>query len=82
MLNVKLDISNLTDIPVSRQKWVGWPEGISDDLTLAQIEIPRHHELFLSVLPRSSGRDVRMLLNFLKSLWNNLGTSGKRLDII
>ena len=58
VLNVKLDASNLTDITVSRQKWIGWPEGISDDLTLAQIDIPRHHEMQLSLLPRSSGRDV------------------------
>jgi hypothetical protein len=67
VLNVKLDASNLTDIPVSRQKWTGWPEGISDDLTLAQIDIPRHHEMQLSLLPRSSARDVRKNLKI--ELW-------------
>ena len=61
VLNVKLDVSQLSDIPVSRQKWTGWPEGITDDLTLAQIGIPRQHELQLSTLPRSSGQDVSYL---------------------
>ena len=61
VLKVKQDASNLTDIPVSRQNWTGWPVGISDDLTLAQIDIPRHHEMQLSLLPRSSSRNVRKI---------------------
>lgn len=61
VLNVKLDVSQLSDIPVSRQKWTGWPEGITDDLTLAQIGIPRQHELQLSTMPRSSGHDMPVI---------------------
>ena len=61
VLNVKLDVSQLSDIPVSRQKWIGWPEGTTDDLTLAQIGIPRQHELHLSALQRSSGQDVSII---------------------
>lgn len=68
--NVKFNVSNVTDIAVSRQKWVGWPEGISDDLSLAQIGIPKQHELYLSILsrqPTASGRDVSITLGFTGS---------------
>ena len=58
VLNVKLDVSTFTNIPVSRQKWSGWPEGITDDLTLAQIGIKREHHMSLSIAPRHTGRDV------------------------
>ena len=67
VLNVKLDVSQLSDIPISRQNWIGWPEGTTDDLTLAQIGIPRHHELQLSALPRATAQDVSKVKNiFLK----------------
>ena len=62
MHNVKFNVSNVTDIPVSRQRWVGWPDEVTDDMSLAQIGIPRQHELHLSVLSRlqsvTAGRDV------------------------
>jgi len=58
VLNVKLDVSTFTNIPVSRQKWSGWPEGITDDLTLAQIGIKREHHMSLSIAPRHTGRDM------------------------
>ena len=62
VLNVKLDVSQLSDIPVSRQNWLGWPEGTADDLTLAQIGIPRQHELQLSALPKNSSHDVSIYI--------------------
>ena len=65
VLNVKLDLSNVTNIPVSRQKWIGWPEGISDELTLAQTGISRKHKFYLSEGPRpnatTSVRDVSLM---------------------
>ena len=68
LLDVKLSLCNLTDIPVSRQKWIGWPDRVSDDLSLAQIGIPRHHKLYLSALPRpqsaTAERDVSKYPNF------------------
>ena len=41
VLNVKLDLSTLTEVSVSRQIWTGWPDDVADELTLAQIGIPR-----------------------------------------
>ena len=45
---VKVDISDVTDIPVSRQKWEGWPENVYDNLTLERSGIPREHRLYVS----------------------------------
>lgn len=39
VLNIKLDIATLTDIPVSKQLWTGWPKDVSDDLSLAQLGV-------------------------------------------
>merc|ERR1719510_2103123 len=58
VLNVKLDVLTFTNIPVSRQKWSGWPEGITDDLTLAEIGIKREHHMSLSIASRHTGRDM------------------------
>jgi len=62
VLNVKLDLSSLTNVPVSRQKWTGWPDDIADELTLAQIGIPREHHLTMDQLPRpGAGRDMPVI---------------------
>ena len=37
----------LTNISVSKQIWKGWPEDIADELSLAQIGIPKRHKLSL-----------------------------------
>ena len=37
----------LTNIPVSKQVWRGWPESIADELSLAQIGISRKHKLYV-----------------------------------
>ena len=47
VLDIKIDISMLTNIPVSKQVWRGWPESIADELSLAQIGIPKKHKLFV-----------------------------------
>jgi hypothetical protein len=40
-----MDASDMTNIAVSKQKWTGWPDDISDELSLAQIDIPKRHSL-------------------------------------
>lgn len=48
----------LTNIPVSKQVWRGWPDNIADELSLAQIGIPKKHRLF--VKPKDDGaRNVK-----------------------
>ena len=49
VLNVKMDASDMTSIAVSKQKWTGWPADISDELSLAQIDIPKRHSLTVNV---------------------------------
>ena len=49
---VKVDISDVTDIPVSRQNWEGWPEHVYDNLTLEKSGIPREHKLCVSSIPK------------------------------
>jgi hypothetical protein len=44
-----MDASDMTSIAVSKQKWTGWPADISDELSLAQIDIPRRHTLSVNV---------------------------------
>ncbi|CAB4062344.1 FAF1 [Lepeophtheirus salmonis] len=50
VLSVKLGTSNVTNIPVSKQVWTGWPEDVNDDLSLAQLGIPQEHYLTLKRL--------------------------------
>ena len=47
VLDIKIDISMLTNIPVSKQVWRGWPNDIADELSLAQIGIQKRHRLFV-----------------------------------
>merc|ERR1712223_1969805 len=47
VLDIKIDISMLTIIPVSKQVWRGWPESIADELSLAQIGIAKKHKLYV-----------------------------------
>lgn len=48
VLNVKLDVSSVTNIAVSKQAWRGWPENVNDDLSLAQLGIPTQHNLYVN----------------------------------
>ncbi len=34
LLEVKLDVSDLTNIPVRNQLWTGWPPNLTDDVSL------------------------------------------------
>jgi len=52
VLNVKLDLSTLTEVSVSRQIWTGWPDDVADELTLAQIGIPREHHLTIDQIQK------------------------------
>ena len=54
LLNIKLDIATLTDIPVSKQVWTGWPKDSSDELSLAQLGIPQEHHLTVNRLASES----------------------------
>jgi len=45
---VKLDLADVTNIPVRQQNWVGWPQNVYDSLTLEKSGIPRLHKLYLS----------------------------------
>ena len=47
VLDIKIDVSMLTNIPVSKQVWRGWPESIADELSLAQIGISKKHKLYV-----------------------------------
>ena len=47
VLDIKIDVSMLTNIPVSKQVWRGWPESIADELSLAQIGINKKHKLYV-----------------------------------
>ena len=46
---VKTDVSTVTDIPVYRQRWEGWPASTADHHTLTQTGIPREHTLRVAV---------------------------------
>ena len=60
VLDIKIDVSMLTNIPVSKQVWKGWPEFVADELSLAQLGIPKKHKL--SVRPKDdTSRNVSLL---------------------
>jgi hypothetical protein len=53
-----MDASDMTSIAVSKQKWTGWPADISDELSLAQIDIPRRHTLSVNVATTTTTADA------------------------
>ena len=61
ILDIKIDVSMLTNIPVSKQVWKGWPDNIADELSLAQIGISKKHKL--SVKPKDDTSRNMPLLN-------------------
>jgi hypothetical protein len=61
VLDIKIDVSMLTNIPVSKQVWRGWPESIADELSLAQIGISKKHKLYVKPKDDTS-RNVSNLL--------------------
>merc|ERR1719369_688929 len=59
VLQVKTDVSTVTDIPVYRQRWEGWPPNTGDHLTLTQSGIPREHILSVSI--QSAGNSMPVI---------------------
>merc|ERR1719342_1586419 len=49
---VKRDVATVTDIPVFRQEWKGWPEGCNDELSLIQIGLESGTELRVNSVRR------------------------------
>ena len=60
VLNIKLDTATMTDIPVSKQVWTGWPEGANDELSLAQIGMQQEHHLTVARKPPEPPRSVSL----------------------
>lgn len=56
VLDIKIDVSMLTNISVSKQIWKGWPEDVMDELSLVQTGIPKRHKL--SLRPKDSSLDM------------------------
>jgi len=54
VLQVKTDVHAVTDIPVYRQRWEGWPENTVDHMTLDKTGIPREHILSVSLQAENS----------------------------
>jgi hypothetical protein len=75
VLKVKLDVATVTGIAVSKQEWTGWPEAAqSDELSLAQIGIPREHSL--TVNDKSGARNVSADCSFqMTRLGSTAGTA-------
>lgn len=66
ILAVKTDVYTVTDIQVRHQKWIGWPNGVSNSMSLADTGIGFEHNFNLE-----STRDSK---NESGSL-NNTGSS-------
>jgi len=54
VLQVKTDVHAVTDIPVYRQRWEGWPANTLDHVTLDKVGIPREHILSVSLQAENS----------------------------
>jgi hypothetical protein len=68
VLEIKIDMSMLTNIAVSKQSWTGWPADIADELSLAQIGIPKRHKLSLRPIPEA--RSVSLYINMYIRMHN------------
>jgi FAS-associated factor 2 len=55
---VKRDVSTVTDIPVFRQSWTGWPEHTNDELSLIQIGLPTDSTLRVTLVRKHDGDDA------------------------
>jgi len=55
---VKRDVSAVTDIPVFRQEWTGWPEHTNDELSLIQIGLPNDSTLRVTLVRKHDGDDA------------------------
>jgi len=55
---VKRDVSAVTDIPVFRQEWTGWPEHTNDELSLIQIGLPNDSTLRVTLVRKHDGEEA------------------------
>ena len=71
---MKLDVSSVTNIAVSKQVWTGWPDNVNDDLSLAQLGIPSEHNLYVN---RKENVSVvsNSLMGRIESISLNIGHS-------
>merc|ERR1712018_924525 len=77
ILDIKIDVSMLTNIPVSKQIWKGWPDNIADELSLAQIGIPKKHKV--SVRPKD---DTSRNMPLVNSAVAGTSTSGATARVV
>ena len=56
-LQVKRDVATVTDIPVFRQSWSGWPEDCNDDLSLLQVGLQSEAVLRVNLVRRHDKQD-------------------------
>ncbi|XP_055702324.1 FAS-associated factor 1 [Phlebotomus papatasi] len=56
ILEVKSDVFSITDIAVRHQVWLGWPDNVSNDTSLAQSGIDLEHNLVLKSAESSSSK--------------------------
>lgn len=47
LLAIKTDVYAVTDIQVRHQKWIGWPNGVTNSMTLAETGIGLEHNFIL-----------------------------------
>jgi len=52
VVQVKRDVATVTDIPVFRQSWTGWPENTNDELSLIQIGLENDTTLRVNLVRR------------------------------
>jgi len=57
VLQVKRDVSTVTDIPVFRQSWTGWPDHTNDDLSLIQIGLATDITLRVTLVRKHDGEE-------------------------
>ena len=56
-VQVKRDVATVTDIPVFRQSWSGWPEDCNDDLSLLQVGLQSEAVLRVNLVRRHDKQD-------------------------
>ena len=56
-MQVKRDVATVTDIPVFRQSWSGWPEDCNDDLSLLQVGLQSEAVLRVNLVRRHDKQD-------------------------
>merc|ERR1740128_744282 len=58
VVQVKRDVATVTDIPVFRQSWTGWPENTNDELSLIQIGLENDTTLRVTLVRKHDSEDA------------------------